>query len=144
MKGVDTNLLVYAHRADTPQHFIAQRVLRELAESGDAWFIPWPCAYEFTRIVTHPKVFNEPSSRRTAIDVLSALRLNSGAQFLGHGPAHDEKFASLSEEGGASGNLWFDVQIAAILLEHGIPEIITNDNDFLRFKDLRVINPFES
>jgi uncharacterized protein len=142
MKAVDTNILVYAHRAELPQHLIALKVLNDLAQTNQPWFIPWPCAYEFYRIVTHSKVFKTPSSRKVVLEVLSLLIEESGAQMLGHGPAHFEQLARLSLQAEANANLAFDVQIASILLEHGISTIITNDGDFLRFKDLVVENPF--
>ena len=41
--GVDTNLLVYAHRRDSPWHDQASRLVRGLAEGQTAWGIPWPC-----------------------------------------------------------------------------------------------------
>lgn len=142
MKAVDTNVLVYAHRADLPQHSTAQRALSQLVNSGEPWFIAWPSAYEFFRLVTHPKIFLTPSSRKVALKVLSSLREDSGAEFLGHGPSQLEKLELLANQVNAQGNFIFDVQIAAILVEHGVSEIITNDSDFLRFKDLTVINPF--
>jgi predicted nucleic acid-binding protein len=42
------------------------------------------------------------------------------------------------------GNLVPDAHIAAILLSHGVKEIVTNDADFRRFNFLRVRNPFLS
>jgi len=39
------------------------------------------------------------------------------------------------------GNLMFDAHIATLLVEHGVREIATSDNDFKRFKELTVVNP---
>src|ERR1035437_8776839 len=47
MIAVDTNILVSAHRADSPWHRAADHCLAELAESGKPWAIPWPCMHEF-------------------------------------------------------------------------------------------------
>lgn len=33
--------------------------------------------------------------------------------------------------------------IAALCIEHGVTELISADRDFLRFKPLRIINPFQ-
>lgn len=54
MIAVDTNLLVYAHREDSPWHESALRKIRELAEGHAAWAIPWPCVHEFLAIVPIP------------------------------------------------------------------------------------------
>lgn len=142
MRAVDTNILVYAHRKDVPQNPIAVEVLKSLIDSSSAWFIAWPSVYEFLRLVTHPKIFVDPTPRKTALKVIESLVRDGGAHLIGHGAAHLEKLLELSEEVHASGNLWFDVQIAGVLEEHGIKEIVTNDGDFLRFKRFTVINPF--
>jgi predicted nucleic acid-binding protein len=59
--AVDTNVLVYAHREETPWHDIAKRRLTELAEGRPAWAIPWPCVHEFLAIVTHLRIFSPPT-----------------------------------------------------------------------------------
>jgi predicted nucleic acid-binding protein len=50
--AVDTNILVYAHCGDSALHEPADRRLTELAESGEAWAIPWPCVHKFLAIST--------------------------------------------------------------------------------------------
>jgi hypothetical protein len=42
MIAVDTNILLYAHRADSAWHEPADARLAALAESRAAWAIPWP------------------------------------------------------------------------------------------------------
>jgi uncharacterized protein len=54
--AVDTNILVYAHREDSPFHNPAAQRISELAEGSATWSIPWPCVHEFLAIVTHPRV----------------------------------------------------------------------------------------
>lgn len=39
---VDTNLLVYAHRSDSPWFEPKRRALRALVEGPATWAIPWP------------------------------------------------------------------------------------------------------
>jgi len=52
MIAVDTNLLVYAHREDSPWHDAALAKITEFAEGKSPWSIPWPCIHEFLAIVT--------------------------------------------------------------------------------------------
>lgn len=40
MIAVDTNILVYAHRADSPFHLRADAVVTALAEGSSAWTVP--------------------------------------------------------------------------------------------------------
>ncbi len=55
MIAVDTNIIVYAHREDSPWHQAAAARVAELAEGSAAWAVPWPCIAEFLAIVTHPR-----------------------------------------------------------------------------------------
>ena len=59
--AVDTNLLVYAHRADSVFHAPADRAIAGLAEGRASWAIPWPCLFEFYAIVTHPEIYRPPT-----------------------------------------------------------------------------------
>jgi predicted nucleic acid-binding protein len=45
-------------------------------------------------------------------------------------------------EGAARGSLVHDANLAALLAENGVAEIITADRDFSRFPSIRVTNPF--
>ena len=47
----------------------------------------------------------------------------------------------VNELGHPAGNLFHDIHTAVLMREHGIPEIITADTDFLQFTFLRVLNP---
>ena len=42
MIAVDTNVLVYAHREDSPFHQPAYALVAGLAEGSEQWSIPWP------------------------------------------------------------------------------------------------------
>src|SRR5690606_18817164 len=70
--AVDTNLLIYAHREDSPFHKIAFDSLAELCRKGRAWSIPWPCIHEFVAIVTHPRIYDPPSTLEQAIEQVEA------------------------------------------------------------------------
>ena len=72
MIAVDTNLLVYAHRRDSEWNAAARSALSDLAEGRRAWAIPWPCVHEFVAIVTHPKIYQPPSTIAEAIDQVEA------------------------------------------------------------------------
>lgn len=68
MIAVDTNILVYAHREDSPFREIAFRRIAELAESPAIWAIPWPCLHEFIAISTHPRIDAPPTPRARALE----------------------------------------------------------------------------
>lgn len=72
MIAVDTNVLAYAHRADSEWHSAAAGALTGLAEGKARWAIPWPCLHEFIAIVTHPRIYAPPTPLPTALDQIDA------------------------------------------------------------------------
>src|SRR5579883_2545077 len=57
MQAIDTNILIYAEIESSKRHESALELLKRLAEGTLPWAIPWPCIYEFLRVVTHPVSF---------------------------------------------------------------------------------------
>jgi predicted nucleic acid-binding protein len=72
MTAVDTNILVYAYRVDSPWHAVAYDRLAALAEARAPWVIPWPFVHEFLAIVTHPRIYAPPTPLVNAIDQVEA------------------------------------------------------------------------
>ncbi|RLB44033.1 MAG: VapC toxin family PIN domain ribonuclease, partial [Deltaproteobacteria bacterium] len=72
MIGVDTNILVYAHREDSPWHERAYACIKQLAEGSAPWAIPWPCVHEFLAIVTHPRIYQPPTPLSRALEQVEA------------------------------------------------------------------------
>ena len=142
MKAVDTNILVYARRSETPRHSTALQVLGALATGRDLWVLPWPCIYEFLRVVTHPKVFRPPTAIDEAWRALENLLESPSVVLVREGDRHREILGDLLRNCHLTGNLLHGAHIAALLIEHGVGEIITGDEDFRRFRNLKVTNPF--
>ena len=106
------------------------------------WAIPWPCIYEFPRVVTHPRVCDPPAPIETVLRNLHGLLKSRSLVLLSETDRHAEVLARVIAESGASGSLVHDAHIAALCMEHGVRELITGDRDFRRFTGLRIINPF--
>ncbi len=142
MRAVDTNVLVFAEIDNTPEHDIARALLRELAEGPSPWAIPWPCIYEFLRVVTHPRVFDPPVPAAHALAEVRQLIESPALLLLSEGPRHLETMEQVVESSGATGNLIHDAHIAALCVECGVSELFTGDRDFARFPQLKITNPF--
>jgi len=142
MQAVDTNVLIYAEVRSSPWHGAARRLLTDLAEGVLPWAIPWPCVYEFLRVVTHPRIYHPPVPLSVALGDLRRVLESPALVLLHETPAHPDVMMRVLEESGVSGNLVHDAHIAALCLEHGITELITGDRDFARFPALAVRNPF--
>ncbi|EKD50509.1 MAG: PilT protein [uncultured bacterium] len=141
MIGVDTNILIYAHRAECPQHKKSFRYLKNLSEGTKPWVIAWPCLYEFLRVVTHPRVFSPPTPLATALSEIENLCASPTLILISETERHLPLLSDMALGSQVDGNLMFDTHIATLLLEHGVSEIATADNDFKRFKGLTIVNP---
>ncbi|MFI5387951.1 MAG: TA system VapC family ribonuclease toxin [Fimbriimonadales bacterium] len=141
MLAVDTNILVYSEIVSSAHHRAARRLLTELVEGPVAWAIPWPCVYEFLRVVTHPRVFSPPAPLDLALHDLDQILASPTLVLLSETERHAEVMNSVVSESGVTGNLLHDAHIAALCIEHGVAELLTGDRDFSRFP-LRVKNPF--
>ena len=85
MRALDTNVLVFAEIRTSPQHERALAVLLEMSEGAAAWALPWPCVYEFLRVVTHPRVYHPPVPIDVALQDLDATvkaAVSAGARVI--------------------------------------------------------------
>jgi toxin-antitoxin system PIN domain toxin len=141
MIAVDTNLLVYAHREDSPWNDIAYDCIVELAEGRARWSIPWPCIHEFLAIVTHPRIYSPPTPLGKAIDQVEAWLESPSLVLLAESADYWPLLRSSLEGGRVSGPQVHDARIAAICRQSGVRELWTADRDFSRFPGLTVRNP---
>jgi uncharacterized protein len=139
--AVDANILVYAHREDSPFHEAAFRRVAELAEGPATWGIPWPCLHEFLAIVTHPRIYAPPSPLGRALDQVDAWLESPSLALLAESPAHWPTLRALLAGGRVAGAQVHDAQVAALCRQHGVRELWSADRDFSRFAGLAVANP---
>ena len=85
-----------------------------------------------------------PTTREVALESLESLLDSPSLVLLGEGPVHRSHLRRLVLEGEVIGNLVHDAHIAALLVEHGVDELLTADRDFARFSAVRTRNPFRA
>jgi toxin-antitoxin system PIN domain toxin len=142
--AVDTNLLVYAHRVDSPWHSPALDCVRDLAEGRTTWAIPWPCIHEFVAIATHPRIWDPPTPLAGAIDQVQAWIESPSLTLLSEGTTHWQRLRECLEQGKITGPKTQDARIAALCLAHGVDRLWSADRDFSRFPSLKVENPMKA
>jgi toxin-antitoxin system PIN domain toxin len=141
MVAVDTNILVYAHRADSTWHEPADRVIQELAEGSASWAIPWPCLYEFFAIVTHPRIYRPPTPPADALRQMDYWLESPTLVLLHEGDGFWDTLRSVLTGSAVQGGLVHDGRIAALCLRHGVKSLLSADRDFSRFPALKTENP---
>lgn len=98
-------------------------------------------------MVTHPRVFDPPSTMEEALEALAAFLASPSVRLLLPGDRFAALLVECLREGDARGNIAFDAQIAALCREQGIDRLLTEDRDFARFGKLRAVplsSPMES
>ncbi|MBX3745552.1 MAG: type II toxin-antitoxin system VapC family toxin [Verrucomicrobiae bacterium] len=142
MMLLDVNILVHLHREDADQHdairdwigatLVGHRriAVTDLALSG--------CM----RVVTHPKVFKQPSPLHLALQFVEEFRSHSRIHVLNPGPGHWERFIELCRKVDARGNLVPDAYHAALAMEQDC-EWISLDRGFARFPGLCWRHPLD-
>jgi uncharacterized protein len=139
--AVDTNILAYAHRNDSPYHDAAYPLLKSLCEGNPSWAIPWPCIHEFIGVVTNQKAYPPATTTEEAFTQIEAWMASDTLKLIGEGQHHFRTLKELAITGKVLSAKIHDARIAAICLQHGVTELWTADRDFSRFPKLKTRNP---
>ena len=131
----DVNLLVHAFRNDAKDHALCHRWLDRTINGQTRYGISPQVLSGFIRIVTHPRVFAQPSELEEAIQFCDVLMAQPNCALIEPGTAHWEIFCRLTMDADARGNLVPDAWNAALAIESGC-EWITLDRDYTRFTGL--------
>ncbi len=129
---LDVNVLIYAHRAELPQHRLAAAFLDGLLEGDDSFALSSVIAAAFLRITTHHRAFNPPTEMTQALAFIRILRENPCCVSLEPEERHWTVLEQLCRLPGIRGPLVTDAWIAALAIEHGCA-LATSDGDFKRF-----------
>jgi len=132
----DVNVLVAASRPDHVHHRAAATWLREArneAQRGRRLDVLPMVATGFLRLVTHPRVFPDPTPTELALDFIEALLQTPGVRVT---PLGDEwpALQQLCRGKLLSGTAVPDAWIAATVKSNGL-HLVTFDRDFSRLLD---------
>lgn len=141
MIAVDTNILIYAHRRDSPFHEQADRCVSSLAEGRIPWAIPWPCIHEFLAIVTRQGIYRPPTPLAVALEHVDGLLESPTVVLLAESDLHWSELRSLLITSRVTGARVHDARIAALCRQHGVRELWSADRDFGSFPSIDVVNP---
>ena len=140
---IDVNILVQAHREDADSHQrISDWILKRLGEPAGL-AVSELALSGCLRVVTHPRVFQDPTPLKLALEFVEDFRSRPNIHILAPGEDHWRIFTELCRKNDARGNLIPDAYHAALAMETG-SEWVTLDRGFSRFRGLNWSHPLES
>jgi toxin-antitoxin system PIN domain toxin len=140
--SIDVNVLLYASDKSSDRHDAARHFLQSCASTPELLCLTWPTLMAYLRIATHPRVFAAPLSPAEALGNVTALLSLPHTRAVSELEDFLDAYAHVVGDVAVRGNLVADGHIAAILFQHGVRTLYTNDRDFLKFESLDVKNPF--
>jgi toxin-antitoxin system PIN domain toxin len=140
--SLDVNVLLYASDRSSDRHARARRFVESCAAGPEILCLAWPTLMSYLRISTHPRIFSSPLSPEEALGNISALIGLPHVRAVSELDGFLDAYNHVAGEVPVRGNLVPDAHVAAILFQHGIRRLYTNDRDFLKFQSLDVRDPF--
>ena len=136
---MDVNILVYAHRQDVEYHKDYRQWLESVMNSNVDYGFSSLVLSGFLRVVTHPKIFENPSPLEAAIKFVKQIQGHSNAVEIVPKDRHWFIFEGLIKSTNARGNLIPDAYHAALAIESGC-QWVTTDKGFKKFNGLKLKN----
>jgi len=141
--AIDVNVLLYASDRGSPFAPRAQGLLSQLASGRELICVAWSTLMAYLRISTHSSVFAHPLAPDEAMNNVEALIRLPHIRVLTEEQGFWETYREIVRDVPARGNMVPDAHLAALLRQHGVNTLYTNDRDFRKFDFLKVRNPFE-
>lgn len=136
----DVNLLIYAYDRSSGFHPRAKQWWEQCLSGSEVIGIAWVAALGFLRLITNPRVFENPMPVRMATGIVQSWLVRPQVQMIQAGSPHADILFPLLNQLGTAANLTTDAHLAALSIEYQAI-LHTTDTDFARFPGLRWKNP---
>jgi toxin-antitoxin system PIN domain toxin len=141
--AVDVNLLLYASAEGSPFHAQAVGFLRSCRTGSDLFYLTWPTIMGYLRMVTHPAIVSPPLAPAHASANVESLLALPHVRVLAEQEGFWTVYREVTDGLVVRGKLVPDAHLAAVLRQHGVRRLYSNDRDFARFTFLDLQNPFQ-
>ncbi|OGY26547.1 MAG: hypothetical protein A2Z11_00220 [Candidatus Woykebacteria bacterium RBG_16_43_9] len=140
----DTNILVLAQNLDSPFYEKAIDLHHQVFEGKIKGVLANQNLLEFYSIVTNPKrLVKSLTSEKASFEIKNYVE-RSNFQIIKTKGNELELILNLVRGKNVKGGLVFDVYLVATMISNGIKTIYTqNEDDFIIFSEIKVINPFQ-
>jgi len=134
MRGIDSNIIVYALNKDLPEHLDCKNLLKKIANGEETVSIPAIVFMESYHALVKAYKFNELKVKKRLLTIIdseniSILDISTSTILLAF------EIAEAYKTGGR------DSLIAASLLENNIKEVYSHDTDFDDITRIKRIGP---
>ncbi len=140
--SLDVNVLLYASDRTSDRHAGARGFVETCAAGPEILCLTWPTLMSYLRIATHPRIFSAPLSPTEALGNVSALIGLPHVRAISELDGFVDAYKHVAGGIPVRGNLVPDAHVAAILFQHGVRTLYSNDRDFRKFQSLDVRDPF--
>jgi toxin-antitoxin system PIN domain toxin len=140
--SLDVNVLLYASDRSSDRHQRARSFLDSCAAGPEILCLAWPTLMSYLRIATHPRIFSAPLSPDDALGNVSALLALPHVRAVSELEGFVDAYKHVAGDIPVRGNLVPDVHVVAILFQHGVRTLYSNDRDFRKFQTLDLRDPF--
>lgn len=142
MISVDSNIMLYAVRSFEPNHAEAKNLLDTILSQKESVAFTDIAINEFIANATNKRLSVPVASIEQAVSQVKNWLSAPNVKVIRNSPQSFNTFVKLCERTGRTGQEIYDAQIAAICIDNGVTEFITNDKGFEQFTELRIRNPF--
>jgi toxin-antitoxin system PIN domain toxin len=140
MDLLDANVLIAAFRPDHADHRQLRRCLESRLAHPDSITFPHLVEVAFLRIVSHPRIFRQPSTFGEANAFLQAIRESGAFAELSILPEFRRTLTELCLKLSLVGNDLNDAYLAAVAIDARL-RLVSTDDGFRRFHGLNWVNP---
>lgn len=140
--ALDANVLLHASHDGSPFRDRAIELIDEIARGPQIVYLFWPTLVAYLRIATHPVIFGRPLALAQARSNVAQLLALPNVQTTGETDDFWRTFAEVFDDASPTGNLLPDAHLVALMREHGVRTIWSQDRDFRRFRGITVVDPF--
>ena len=140
--SLDVNVLLYASDKSSPRHASARQFLDACAANPEVLCLTWPTLMSYLRMATHPAIFGAPLGPDEALSNVTGLLSLPHVRAVSELDGFVDAYSHVAGDVVVRGNLVPDAHVAAILFQHGVRTLYSNDRDFLKFPSLEVRDPF--
>jgi uncharacterized protein len=140
--SVDVNVLLYASDRSSGRHERARRFIETCAAGPEILCLTWRTLMSYLRIATHPRIFAAPLNPDEALSNVASLVGLPHVRVVSEQDGFLDAYRRVAGDMSVRGNLVPDAHVAAILFQHGVRTLYSNDRDFRKFESLDVRDPF--